>query len=359
MRLCRHRSPLWRVSLHFSLVLLACSSPDAPLRDGDDPLGSEPSSEPSGAGSGEGSAAGGNSDGEDSAGADSAGADGEAPGAAGAGSSADPSTGAAPAGAEGTLPVRLRFAARVGTEPFACGTTYRATGGEEFTPADLRLFVQDVALIDGAGVEQPVALDVRAPWQIESVGLIDFEDASGRCIAGTRERNVELTGRVPAGDYRGIAFSNGVPEALNHADPSQLPPPLQAGSMSWGWLSGYRFLMAEVAGSGAVGDAAAAGSALLHVGSTACSGSTAAGIACSKSNRNRVRLDDFEAASDAIVIDLGELFGDMDLGTITTCHSSGEDCAALFARIGLDLESGSPSDGQRIYRVEPASAVEP
>ena len=105
-----------------------------------------------------------------------------------------------------------------------------------------------------------------------------------------------------------------------------------------------------------MGDAAAAGSALLHLGSTACSGSPAAGIACSKSNRNRVRLDDFEAASDAIVIDLGELFDDVDLGVVTTCHSSGDECAPLFERVGLDLESGSPGAGQRIYRVEPASA---
>jgi uncharacterized repeat protein (TIGR04052 family) len=256
--------------------------------------------------------------------------------------------------------VRLRFVARVADEPFACGTTYRTSSGENFTPVDLRLFVQDVALIDAAGVEHPVRLDVRPPWQIESVALIDFEDGSAGCLAGTRERNLEVIGRVSPGDYRGIAFSNGVPEDLNHADPSRLPPPLQAGSMSWGWLSGYRFLMAEIAGTGAGGDAAAPGSALLHVGSTACSGNPSAdGITCNKQNRNRVRLTEFDIASDAIVIDLADLFGDIDLARVTTCHSSGDDCAPLFERIGLDLDSGSASDGQRVYRVEPASAVQP
>jgi hypothetical protein len=41
------------------------------------------------------------------------------------------------------------------------------------------------------------------------------------------------------------------------------------------------------------------------------------------------------------------------------CHSSGQDCAPLFERIGLDLASGTPIDGQRVYRVEPARETEP
>jgi uncharacterized repeat protein (TIGR04052 family) len=332
MRLRRHCSPLVRTSLYFSVVL-ACSAPDASVQDGGAPAAHERRPEPP------------PNDATDEADDTSSGSRDEMPDA--------------PA-LESTDAVRLRFVARVGSEPFACGSTYRTSSGEEFTPADLRLFVQDVALIDSAGAEQPVALDVRAPWQIDDVALIDFEDGSAACLAGTREQNLEVSGQVPAGDYRGIVFSNGVPEAHNHADPSRLPPPLQAGSMSWGWLSGYRFLMAEIAGTANIGDAGAPGSALLHVGSTACSGSpSAGGIACSKPNRNRVRLPDFDPDSDAVVIDLAELFADMDLATVTTCHSSGEDCAPLFERIGIDLTNGSPSDGQRIYRVEPASATEP
>jgi hypothetical protein len=106
--------------------------------------------------------------------------------------------------------------------------------------------------------------------------------------------------------------------------------------------------------------AAAPGSALLHLGSTACSGNpSAGGITCSKPNRNRIRLPEFDPDVDAVVIDLAELFGDMDLATVTTCHSSGDDCAPLFERIGVDMTSGTPSDGQRIYRVEPASTTEP
>lgn len=334
MRLRRYRSPSLQFLLHFSLVL-ACSASDASFQDGSAPLGRGPRSDAAA---------------NPVATSDAGGRDPSR-------SEPDELPAAAPAGAGEA--VRLRFVARVGDAPFACGSSYRASNGESFTPADLRLFVQDVALIDAAGNEQPVALDVRAPWQTDSVALIDFEDGSAACLAGTRERNLEITGHVAPGDYRGIAFSNGVPEAVNHADPSRLPAPLQAGSMSWGWLLGFRFLMAEVAGIGS-GDAGAPGSALLHVGSTACSGNpSAGGISCSKSNRNRIRLPEFDADADAVVVDVAELFGDMDLATVTTCHSSGEDCAPLFERVGIDLASGAPNDTQRIYRVEPAGVATP
>jgi uncharacterized repeat protein (TIGR04052 family) len=261
-----------------------------------------------------------------------------------------------------TRSVRVRFQAQVGSEPFACGQTYvsgLSSASVRFTPADLRLFVQDVALLTSDGNEQPLTLDVRAPWQLEQVALLDFEDGSGACLAGTRELNLEVTGQVPNGDYRGLVFSNGVPEAQNHADPTRLPPPLQAGSMSWGWLLGYRFLMAEVAEVGAA-DAAVPGSALLHVGSTACSGNpSAGGIACGKPNRNRVRLDDFDPDTDAVIVDVASLFDATDLTQVTTCHSSGAECAPFFERVGIELDDGAPTDGQTLYRVASAPAAAP
>lgn len=251
-----------------------------------------------------------------------------------------------------TRPVSLRFRAVVDGAPFACGTSYLDAAGVRFTPADLRAFVQDVSLLTADGAEQPVVLDVRPPWQEGTVALIDFEDGSGACAAGTRDVNAEVSGTVPLGDYRGLAFSNGVPEARNHADPATLPPPLQAGSMTWGWLLGYRFLMAEVVAL--PGDAGVAGSALLHVGSSGCSGNPGAGgIHCAKANRNRVRLADFDPDSDVVVIDLAPLFSGIDLSQVTTCHSSGPECAPFFERVGIDLPAGSASERQLVYHVEP------
>lgn len=262
-------------------------------------------------------------------------------------------------GGTGARPVTIRFRAVVGEEPFACGRSYLDAAGTRFTPADLRAFVQDVSLLTLDGDEQPVALDVRAPWQQGSVALLDFEDASGACAAGTSATNVEVTGEVPAGEYRGLVFTNGVPEALNHADPALQPPPLQAGSMSWGWLQGYRFLMAEVVATAAA-DAGPAGSALLHLGSTACSGNPGSGsIRCARANRNRVRLDGFEPGSDRVVLDVAPLTSGIDLRQITTCHSSGPGCAPFFERVGLDLADGSAVEGQALYRVAPAGEEAP
>lgn len=254
--------------------------------------------------------------------------------------------------ARATRAVSVRFRAVVAGEPFACGARYVDAAGTSFTPVDLRAFVTDVALLTPDGAEQPVALDVRPPWQQGSVALIDFEDASGAC-AGTREINGEVRGAVPPGDYRGLSFTNAVPEALNHADPATLPPPLQAGSMSWGWLQGYRFLMAEVkALPGA--DAGAGGSALLHLGSSACAGNPGAGgVRCDRPNRNRVRLADFDPDSDAVIVDVGQLFQEVDLGRVTTCHSSGPECATLLEPLGLEPAGGGASGQQRVYHAAP------
>jgi uncharacterized repeat protein (TIGR04052 family) len=249
--------------------------------------------------------------------------------------------------------VRLRFRAQVGDAAFACGERYPTSGGAPWlTPVDLRFFVRDVRLIAASGAEVPVSLEARAPWQLEDVALIDFEDASGACASGTPDVNVELTGLAPAADYVGLSFANGVPEAVNHADPATQPPPLQAGSMHWGWLLGYRFLMAEVAG--AADDGALLGSALFHLGSTACSGAPASGgITCDRQNENRVRLDGFDPDADEVVVDVLPLFEGIDLRTITTCHSGGgEECTPFFERVGVGAD-GSPSGEQVLYRSEP------
>jgi len=251
--------------------------------------------------------------------------------------------------------VTVRFRAQVGDATFACGQRYATSGANAawLTPVDLRFFVRDVRLLAAGGAEVPLVLEARAPWQLEDVALIDFEDASGACASGTPDVNVELTGHAPPGDYVGLSFENGVPEAANHADPATQPPPLQAGSMHWGWLLGYRFLMAEVAGDGDAGERL--GSALFHLGSTGCSGAPASGgISCDRQNRNRVRLDGFDPDADEVVVDVLGLFDGIDLRAVTTCHSGGgEECAPFFERAGIDAADGSPRQEQALYRAAP------
>lgn len=147
----------------------------------------------------------------------------------------------------------------------------------------------------------------------------------------------------------GLEFEVEVPEELNHDDPATLAAPLELGTMSWGWLLGFKFLVAELEQTGAEGTA---GQGLLHLGSTSCTGSPAAGtVVCANPNRVRVQLTEFDAAANSIVIDVGALFQSTDLSQDASCHSSGV-CAGAFEQLGLSFASGQPEGTQRVFSVE-------
>jgi len=252
------------------------------------------------------------------------------------------------------LAVDIRFAARVGREPFACGRSYERQGRSAVTvtPVDLRLYVQDVRLVTRDGREVPVQLDVREPFQSAVVALLDFEDASGSC-GGDSRMNDHVTGRVPAGEYTALRFSNAVPTALNHGDPRLYPTPLKAPGMSWNWLLGLRFVKAELTTESADLDAGAAPGGALHLGSTACSGNPTAGdITCKKPNRNRVQLEGYEIGRSVVVLDVAEIFKASDLTQVEECHSAGPPCESMFRSLGVDFATGAASERQTVYRLE-------
>lgn len=257
----------------------------------------------------------------------------------------------------GTISVTLKFKAKVGTEDFKCGSTYANQGStnDTATPRDLRFFVQDVKLLDGSGKETPLVLETRAPWQTPDVALLDFEDGTGKCANGNPELNDHVTGTVPAGNYTGVVFTNGVPTSLNHIDPASETPPLSAGGMTWGWLYGHLFLKAEFASASADG-----GIGLLHVGSIGCTNSSDGGddfekgptVPCSQPNRNLVKLTSFNHATNTIVLDVKALFALTDLTTSSQCHSDGPICTPLFAKVGLDFDGGARLPTAPAFHVE-------
>jgi cytochrome c peroxidase len=92
------------------------------------------------------------------------------------------------------------------------------------------------ALVSGVNLIRADGAVVRLDGQY---GFIDA--ASGRL--GVSLEN------VPEGDYRGLEFQFGLPEAVNHADPGRWPAghplnPLVNG-LHWGWQGGYVFLALE------------------------------------------------------------------------------------------------------------------
>ena len=282
-------------------------------------------------------------------------------------------------------PVTLTFAAAVADQAVECGVTYEGVGAEGSTIEfqDLRFYVSDVRLLTADGEEVGLELEPNG-WQHQNVALLDFEDGSARCAAsGNEATNSAVTGTVPEGDYTGVAFTLGVPFALNHADVATAPAPLNVSSMWWSWQGGYKHaridLMSHSAvmvnmqsggntggqgsggqasgGHGGHGGAAQAGLWPIHIGSTGCESAASVippAIPCANPNLADVRLESIDLENDVIVADVGALLGGVDVSqSLETappgCMSGSEDpdCDVVFAN--LSLEPGGAS--QRFFRV--------
>lgn len=322
---------------------------------------------------------------------------GSSPSPADAGADASPEAGgdvSADGGAR--QPVAIQFAPRVGTAAFSCAQSYRGLGADnaEVMPSDFRFYVQDVALVDEQGRATPVALESDGRWQQANVALLDFEDKQAECANGTTPTNDRLVGTVPAGRYRGLRFTIGVPFDLNHRQLTDSRPPLDLTALFWSWNSGHLFLKAEASAvvtngsdAGASGDAADAGADdagavdagivdagssdgggdaavrarrnvfAFHAGSVACAGNASEGalVACQRPNRGGVVLPTFEPSSHKVVVDFAEIFAESRLQALAGCHSfsGGDACTAPFQRIGVDPTTGQPAPStQKAFRVE-------
>jgi uncharacterized repeat protein (TIGR04052 family) len=250
-------------------------------------------------------------------------------------------------------PVSLSFALVAGEQPVRCGSAFGPLGRDpkRVSLRDARFYVQDVALIDDSGKPVPVRLQVN-DWQDAKVALLDFEDGSGHCVGGTPATNTQVIGSVPAGHYRGVSLTLGVPESLNHTSPELQAAPLDLAAMGWSWQAGRKFMKLEVDPEGGVSktDGSRANTWYLHLGSTGCSGNPVTGetVACQRANRIPLRFDGFDPATQAVVLDVAALLRDsrlaVDEGAAVGCMSGPTDpeCVAVFKRLGVSLNSGLP-----------------
>lgn len=279
------------------------------------------------------------------------------------------------------IPVALTFAAQIGGESFRCGGTYADIGTTKstITPSDFRFYVSEVALIRADGTEQPVTLTQDKKWQLQNVALLDFEDKSGPCTNGTADTNATVKGSVPAGQYTGVAFTLGVPFALNHADASLAESPLNLTTLFWNWLGGYKFLRVDMDTSGAAGGQGPKGRErgfVVHLGATACqpamahgsgmgmSGTSAGGHgtqggasmrpaqSCANPNRARVTLPGFDPAKQTVIADLKALLSETNVDvnqpeTALGCMAAPNDgdCPGIFRALGLPTGTS-----QRFFR---------
>jgi len=178
---------------------------------------------------------------------------------------------------------------------FACGSNLSITtttgGTGNFTPGDLRFYVSEVKLIDANDQDVSVSLPTDNEWQAEQVALLDFENASGNCAVvtnnGSAATNQTLKISAPAGTYKGIAFTLGLPASVNQMERSaaSTPAPLNIASLYWSWTSGYKFMKFEFRDP-------ATDKTNLHIGSTGCTAYTtgATPVQCTNPFRSQVRL---------------------------------------------------------------------
>ncbi|TAN56571.1 MAG: metallo-mystery pair system four-Cys motif protein [Rhodospirillales bacterium] len=279
-------------------------------------------------------------------------------------------------------PVGISFGLMAADKPVACGEAILGLGtaGSSAKLSDARFYVHDVELIGRDGKRVPVTLS-RNDWQYGGVALLDFENGTGAC-RGTPGTNTKLTGLVPEGDYRGLAFVIGVPVTghdegkavrLNHSNPTATPAPLDLVAMGWTWLAGRKFVKIELDPEKGVSKQSGrpAPTWNFHLGSTGCSGDPVKGeaIACTNPNRIPVVLSNFNSDTQQVVLDLKQLFANTDIekdgGMALGCMSGVDDpdCPGIFGQIGLNMKetpSGAGNAGRingdgtnsRIFRAE-------
>lgn len=285
--------------------------------------------------------------------------------------------------------VAIQFAIHNGATPVKCGQQVTGVGTTSAAAEvrDLRFYVTNLALVNDKGEAVPVTLDANE-WQLtqgdETVALIDLEDASGNCAnaTNTAATNAVVSGTVPAGNYVGLKASMGVPETLNHSAISGGTAPLDIAAMAWSWQSGRKFAKLELDPVGGLTRAptssdphGSSGSTFnLHIGSTGCSARTnddgtaildADGnptYSCTAPNVMDFSLAAFDADTQQVVLDLGQLLSGSDIthdgGGALGCMSGVTDpeCPAVFEQLQINFGSGAdglPIDGgaaQAIFR---------
>ena len=241
--------------------------------------------------------------------------------------------------------VSIPFAAYFGQEPIACG---QDAGPVQLT--DLRLYVSEVKVVREGNQSVPaslqsVSLAADSQWQQENLALLDLENADGSCENGTRNVHDTLHGSLPAGDYRGLVFSIGVPFDRNHGDPLLAEAPLGDSAMHWSWRGGYKFLRAGVRTE--------TDGFWIHLGSTGCEGTIQNISGCNAPNRVTVMLPDFEPGKHEVAIDLKALLAGIDLDDAEPgdCSSgpAEQNCDAVFAALGLEFGARTTTAEQRVF----------
>ncbi|HVZ34429.1 MAG TPA: MbnP family copper-binding protein, partial [Polyangiaceae bacterium] len=161
---------------------------------------------------------------------------------------ARPNPDAPPETQDGKKLYAVRFDARAGEQPFACGK--QVALGKAATlaePLDIRFFVHDVTLVRANGERVPLALYQDERWQRDDVALLDFADDTGKCATGDKAVRTVVYGYADEhADYTSIAFKVGIPPDKNHLDGAHAPAPYNTSGLWWSWAGGYKYMRIDL-----------------------------------------------------------------------------------------------------------------
>ncbi|MGE0398234.1 MAG: MbnP family copper-binding protein [Kofleriaceae bacterium] len=266
------------------------------------------------------------------------------------------------------------FEARVGTTPVTCDAVISGlgpAGQHQIGASDLRFYVSNIMLHDHDGGEHPLELDANEFQYTSaagSVALIDLTgNTSGTCAnsaiafaEGTARTNNTITGTVLDGDFHGISFDVGVPQAVMKdviATKSAEAAPSPLGEMTWGWAGGYRHLVFNFTVMAPGGEH---GEGYLHIGSRDC-GADGQNALEAQEECGRIYTPKVDVAfeeGNTIVFDIKPLLASLDFvspiydpmtfeqigeGPGVECHSAPEgqpDCSPILQSLGLDVTTG-------------------
>ncbi len=210
----------------------------------------------------------------------------------------------------------------------------------------LSFYLSDPHLINANGGETRILLDAPSSWQSQRTVLISLAEACNP--SNGTGGNSGLKGRIPAGDYRYLEFSLGVPFELNHVNPLEAEPPLDLASMFWVWQTGYKFLRYDIEGRWS-----------FHLGSTGCHSASAVRAPaepCEQPNLAHIRVPISDLSQIRIGVDLDALIWAIDTFEAENCVEAYRQdplCQMLVERLGLDSETGQcmdECDGQVLFR---------
>ncbi len=258
--------------------------------------------------------------------------------------------------AAGDRDVTLRFDARFGSEPFACGRDFAGIGtsGGTVTPLDFRVYVHDVALVRAGGERVPLTIVDDEAWQHDGLVLLDFEDGSGACMTGSPLMNSEIRGTAPDhDDYTGVQFLVGVPDAQNYLDGATPRPRSTPRVQWWSWAGGHKYIRLDVRPTSQP-------EFFYYLGATRA---TAASPRASPANTTTWRRSASTASTpiNVIKIDGAAILAGVDVDkvpdgmtdTLPGCMAFPGDpeCPAMMAPLGLRFESDEASTTQTVFFV--------